>query len=75
MNRPPLSCHRCGCLAVRWMQTRAGKWYLANRDFEPTNPAYAAATARVPHKCANHTRHSIESEQHSANYYAAQGIA
>jgi len=52
------------------MQTNAGRWYLAVRDFEPTNRAYAGAMAKVPHKCANHARHAVEAENHQAAYYA-----
>lgn len=67
----PLRCKRCGCPSVRWMQTRAGKWYLAARVFEADNGAYAGAMSKVPHKCSTHTAvHSVAVEEHQAAYYA-----
>ncbi len=70
--RPMLRCKRCGCPSVRWMQTRAGKWYLAVRVFDAINPAYAGAMVKVPHKCDAHARHSIELEEHQAGFYHYQ---
>lgn len=68
----PLACRRCGCMAVRWMQTKAGKWYLAGRVFEPGLEAgYARAMAKVPHKCSTHEAiHAKAVEEHAARFYA-----
>jgi hypothetical protein len=71
--RPPLQCKRCGCYAVQWAQTNAGKWYLVIRIFDATPESRAwlrGGGARRPHSCATHARHDAASEQHQAEYYA-----
>lgn len=73
-NSKPLSCRRCGCYAVRWAQTNAGRWYMAIRVFDATPEARAwlrGGGARRPHKCSTHELvHNAELEAREAAFYA-----
>jgi len=72
-------CNRCGCLAVAWRNTKAGKWYLAistTPDSSPETKAYFRGGAgRRPHTCDTHTNHHsdrMEASQFGVAYVATE---
>lgn len=48
-----MTCKRCGCAHVHWMQRRNGSWYLAYRaeSVDGRPDSYTAKVARRPHVC------------------------
>lgn len=74
-TRSPLSCNRCGCFAVSWRQTKAGKWYLGRESLSDTmdsaSRAYARQAGKAPHNCSTHkSSHDAEYEARAAERIA-----